>query len=127
MWQLNQYLKTHDNPFVLQRNVTQAEWTKFVNTYDGEAHRIQIRFMEYFEGTVLLVELLVSKTHERTVRVFENVFGEACSNDYAVIQGGSFTSHNMEPDCSYGPAEPTLPLPKGLEHISDWRTFVVEI
>ena len=124
---VNEYLKTHDKPFVLQRNVTQAEWNKFVKTYDGEAHRIQIRFMEYFKGTVQIVELFASMMHERTVRVFEHVFGEACGNVYAAMTSGSFTSHNMEPDCSYGPVKPTVPLPKGLKLVSYWRTFIVEI
>ena len=84
-----------------------------------------MRQLDYVDGLVLVVEIL-SYEHELTVGAFNVLFARAVGDlDFAYI--GSATSHYMQPDCSFGPIQPTLPLPTGLDHKMEWATLIVEV
>ena len=57
---------------------------------------------------------------------FIKKFVSVCGNGDAFEFTGDYTLNAMESDFSCEPKNPTAPLPAGLDHISDWRTFFLE-
>jgi hypothetical protein len=127
-----EYIEKTKTPFSVCKGVSEVEWRKFVDTYDSESGSMKLRYLEFWSGSVLVVEM-PSHEHECTVRSFMSQFIRALGSDEFPMKG-SVKRHHMEPDDSFGPfsnlkgpAYHTRPLPAGLKSIRDWLTFVLEV
>ena len=118
-------LTKEKKPFVVCKYLPETEWHKFVDNYSEEDNSIKVRQLDYVDGLVLIIEML-SYEHELTVGAFNALFVKALG-DFDLAYIGSATTHHMQPDCSFGPIQPTLPLPTGLNHKMEWATLIVEV
>ena len=119
------FLINEEKPFVVCKNLPEAEWYKFVDIYYDEDYPIKVRQLDYVDGHVLVVEMLTLE-HECAVAAFNWLFPDAVGS--LELPGiGSVTRHHLEPDFSYGPVQPTLPVPDGLLNGAEWTTFVLEV
>ena len=71
--------------------------------------------------------MIISKEHAKVMSTFIKKFVSLCGNADAFEFTGDYTSNGTEPDWSCGPQNPTIPLPTGLDHVCDWRTFSLEV
>ena len=116
----------HTNkPYVLCSNVPEKEWLLFAET-DDENNTFQLRFLDFFLNKVSIIDM-PSVEHETTVSVFRRTFLAACGDTREFRDPSSVILYHLEPDWSCGPRHPSLPIPRGLEKLCHWRTFILEV